>query len=130
MAGFTLDTSGDVTFPAIIEMTVEPDGIALSYRWSDLSPFAQGYVEAMFASHRLVREDRNYAGFSDLAPETLALILRDCEVAGWGYQDRADIGREVWQARQRGEYRDRPRPFPPQTPYLADDGKVCLREGR
>lgn len=69
-------------------------------------------------------------GFSDLSPEALALILRDCEayeasgrVVGLWRGD-ADQGAHFW--RWRSQAADAA--FPPLTPYLSDEGKVCLRE--
>lgn len=65
-------------------------------------------------------------GFSDLSPEALARILKDCEAilaTGWGQQATSEDGARTWEARQRGSFRD----FPPSIPYLADDGKVHLR---
>lgn len=70
---FTLDTSGAVIMPN----TEEP------VRWEDLSPFAQGYIAAMFEALRVPGPDGPepllYPAFSDLAPEALAAILRHCE---------------------------------------------------
>lgn len=70
--------------------------------------------------------------FSDLAPETLARIIADCEkvCALYGFKD-AEEGAAFWDARQ-----EKPRPlqnlfretfgalFPPLTVQLCDDGKV------
>lgn len=90
MTEFSFDTSG----------VVEPSGReVVAYRWSDLSPFVQGYVEALFASIRYERasaginkgdhvlkwdervnySNSRYLAFRDLDPSALALILRDCE---------------------------------------------------
>ena len=78
-------------------------------------------------------QGRTTYAFSDLSPEALALILKDCAIgavaysarAGQGF-DRADkvLGSLFWERRQEGRY---PR-VPPLTPYLRDDGKVDLRE--
>lgn len=48
--------------------------------WTDLDAFTQGYVEALFARNAggLFRP-LGFAKFSDLAPETLARIIADCE---------------------------------------------------
>ncbi len=47
MSDFQFDTSGDVAaIPPVGDMS------AFSYQWSDLSPFVQGYVEAMMQSSR------------------------------------------------------------------------------
>lgn len=66
--------------------------------------------------------------FSDLSPEALALILRDCERLKTIYPtwaDRVMAGRDFYEERQRGEWVKFG--FPPITPYLSDDGKACLR---
>jgi hypothetical protein len=138
-AAFTLDTSGAVD---------DPHGWGLLY-WSDLTPFAQGYVEALFASlatppftghPHLQREGVCYGetivGFSDLAPETLAAILKDCAsfaniAEGLGAKAGAVEGRRFWGGRQR-RFPGVGNPawttaFPPLTPYLDDDGRVYLR---
>lgn len=47
MEAFTLDTSGEVMLSHAPGVPAE---VAGGYRWSDLSPFAQGYIEAAFAS--------------------------------------------------------------------------------
>lgn len=48
--------------------------------WRDLSVFEQGYVEAMFFTNQgdLSDDIPEDATFSDLAPETLAGIRKDC----------------------------------------------------
>jgi len=129
MSAFTLDTSGRVECAA----SFQPIGWTI---WPDLSPFAQGYVEAIFASLLAVREAGagkhfiNY-GFSDLSPETLALILRDCEAWRSCYpavENEAKAGAAFWELRTK-QFVKRP-DFPPLTPYLGDDGKVYLREAQ
>lgn len=47
MGEFKLDTSGEIVLP-YPHLHPHPRG----YRWSDLDPFTQGYVEALFASLR------------------------------------------------------------------------------
>ncbi len=144
---FTLDTSGAVVMAAA-DHNYEagayrvcrrcgcephpPAGEPRLIRWSDLSPFAQGYVEGLFAAIEYPAcQDTAYLpkGFSDLAPETLAAILKDCEAQ----EHRAvfkgpDAGRVAgdlfWILRQRGELAA----CPPLVPYLGDDGRVYLRE--
>jgi len=137
---FTLDTSGfvDMRDYASHEKRVFPQMI-----WSDLDPFTQGYIEALFASvftpfepqgenpFRLRDPKRwRFVGFSDLAPEALALILKDCAaiLGSRGVTDGANIqtGRNTWNLRQRGYWASEG--FPPLTPYLRDDGKVDLKE--
>lgn len=118
MTQFQLDTSGAV------------DG----KRWSDLSPFTQGYIEALFA---MLSVDLGFAGewtahlalagqaqrepaFSDLARETLARIIADCAaMRAKGLRDTQEVGRSAWEVRQMGAT-----DFPPQTVQLDDDGKV------
>ncbi len=134
---FTLDTSGGIR---------TCDGDSRVY-WRDLSPFMQGYIEAMFASERATDVTKADwlpdaeavgasgacalpcdAGFSDLAPETLARIIADCEaILGleWlSYQNTIHDGRMLWEEHQKrdlAKYNDR---FPPLTVTLGDDGKV------
>lgn len=124
---FTLDTSGEVICPAIIAMTGEPDAIFLTYRWTDLDAFTQGYVAALMAE--VVLEHNSLIPhvplrFADLAPETLTTILRDCAATTAGKADLPAVwGANFWRNRQAGEISA----FPPLTPYLGEDGKVRLR---
>lgn len=70
--------------------------------------------------------------FSDLAPEALALILKDCaraasamgcrEADGFPRTDTV-LGCLFWERRQSGKCPG----FPPLTPHLREDGKVALR---
>lgn len=143
MADFTFDTSGHVLSGFCA--AGDPDTL-YAYKWPDLDAFTQGYVEALFASV----EDRNedgepqlqtapqpgpppyeawlvVVGFSDLAPETLAAILKDCaafQAERPGLSDTTTNGAMLWEARQVGRWSA----FPPLTPHLGDDGKVYLRE--
>lgn len=115
------------------------DGLAVWYEFEDLSPFAQGYVEALFASHRqdlgtatyYANDQREWrdAAFSDLAPEALAMILADCDrwiqlypATGRGTAN----GARFWELRnlQLITRTD----FPPLRVYLNDDGKVSLSQ--
>lgn len=127
---FTLDTTTPVA-----ERT--PDGDLIGYHhWSDLSPFAQGYVEALFAGGVIGLSERTPLlsapaylsgprpfAFSDLAPEALALILKDCEDARRKLNANEVDGPWFWAWRQRNQSPV----FPPLTVYLGDDGKVRLR---
>lgn len=134
MTEFTLDTSGRVP--------VAYPYLGYDWTWEALTPFTQGYVEALFASmdrrgppdwaicnNGKTREGYKSAlvGFSDLAPETLARIIADCAARQASKADcvqpTKDGGRSFWTRRQAG---DRPA-FPPLTPYLGDDGKVYLK---
>lgn len=110
---FQLDTSGHVEAASgdIPWLTV----------WSDLSPFTQGYIEALFAERFQFG-----VGFSDLAPETLVRIIADCEAAISQGEDSAQNGAAFWAVRNHpmmpsGEWTRR---FPPLTVHLGDDGKV------
>lgn len=130
---FQLDTSGRVECAA----SFQPIGWAI---WSDLSPFTQGYIEALFASEAEAAAkawwlrksgpfDIPRPGFSDLAPEALARIIADCEVgreiyAGIGPRTQAEKGRQFWEDRQA----EMMRRFPPLTVQLGDDGKVRFAE--
>lgn len=137
MTTFTLDTSGSVRLPG------KDPALSRDRHWAHLTPFAQGYVEAMFAeiarkcpSRRFARLQRakSYGwsvalGFSDLAPATLARIMADC--AAWRTlypntnQGEAG-GASFWRLRTE-QIVERP-DFPPQAPYLGEDGLVYLRE--
>lgn len=133
---FTLDTSGEVRFPADYAMTGDPDVAFIDYRWSDLSPFAQGYVEALFADGVALDDGAQLArvplGFSDLAGETLARILEDCEAALGDklcdYTDAAVHGAMFWRDRQAGQLNGIDPLFPPLLVHLADDGLIYFRE--
>lgn len=120
---FTLDTSG-----AIELFGWQPHwGRNQFVAWRHLSPFEQGYVEAMFASD-VAGEDGSpdirlsvCRKFSALAPETLAAIRKDCTLARsvLGFEDTAGQGYKFYERRQRGDYLQ----FPPRTVFL-DDGKI------
>lgn len=138
MCGFTLDTSGVVAdaSPSPPRVNGEP----CSYRWENLTPFQQGYVEAALSEYAVRKAWRLRHGgpndippavpFRHLAPETLALVLKDCErrdhedfVNINGSTDVRAEGRWFWTARQRGSLET----FPPLTVTPGDDGKVYLR---
>jgi len=132
MAKFTLDTSGAVCAPH----KNAAGQTFVSTLWSDLSPFAQGYVEAMFAE--LFETSRRYNAradrprcvsvFSDLAPSTLAAILKDCGAATGRYlgvmpgHPEVLLGAYFWHDRRAGNHAE----FPPLTLTLRDDGKVYM----
>lgn len=132
MAAFTLDTSGEVEL-----WPRAPDGDRRHVRhWMDLSPFAQGYVEAIFASLPKWRgrpsveapsppRAAKVVGFSHLSPEALALILRDCEATDFSWNGRrcTHAGKLFWKTRQDGKSAA----FPPVTISLSDAGKVEVR---
>lgn len=105
MPQFILDTSGQVLAP--VGPIYQPDGravrVLVPHLWAGLDAFTQGYIEALFFTEeeQLCEESdgaRNMPdvafntatmeshfvggdsfGFSDLAPETLARIIADCE---------------------------------------------------
>lgn len=89
MPEFILDTSGAVMVPRVAFNARKSGNAPLL--WSDLDPFEQGYIEALFFTNEeeltteraerpwLLKPDCAAApGFSDLAPETLARIIADC----------------------------------------------------
>jgi len=137
---FEPDTSGVVPWTAGNGDPIPVGG----HRWEDLSPFVQGYVEALFESERPARRglladttpaDLRALGFSDLAPEALALILRDCAsfenfATGLGMKKLgAAEGGRFWHGRNDGSLGPTfAAAFPPLTPYLAEDGKIHFRE--
>jgi hypothetical protein len=130
MAAFTLDTSGTV----IRLSQLQPDLPVGVWRWSDLTPFEQGYIEALFASIADLGPDfwanDDKAGYPDfnfgiLSPSALDLIRRDCERGQMHYTASDEFeGGEFWRDRQRGIFKI----LPPLTVSLGDDGKVYLRE--
>lgn len=132
---FQLDTTGHV------QGWVPPHGDRHGYdgpnriSWSDLDAFTQGYVEAMLrdrylrdkiggaiATLRTPDLDVEPHAFRDLAPETLARIIADCErtesepTTG---EMRAE-GAAFWKLRNACDYVG----FPPLTVQLGEDGKV------
>lgn len=134
----TLDTSGKVG-PMGFSQAVGPRPFR---EWSDLSPFEQGYIEALLRDVRdlwrltempddgtAARVGPYWIAFRDLAPETLARIIADCEAMRSSLQ--IDLGtaggRHAWEARQDGwkNWGTAPRKeWPPLTVQLGDDGKV------
>lgn len=125
---FTLDTSGYVQCPAPDQKPNESTGC---WFWPDLDPFTQGYIEGMWASfgRGLPGHMLTGLGYDDLAPETLAAILKDCaeyRAIMRGEPDQQDFGARTWTERQAGNLAAYG--FPPLTPYLGDDGHVYLRE--
>lgn len=134
---FQLDTSGSVILPRV------DAGDGALYRepisWADLTPFTQGYIEALFEALGPYNWMDEQGGawpskFSDLAPETLARIIADCEAVQKRVADRLFVcpdGATFWTQRQtrfaRVGAEDRGwavAHFPPQTVQLCDDGKV------
>jgi hypothetical protein len=120
-----LDTSGSVSYRV--------HGIVQTKIWSDLDPFTQGYIEALFASKPLLElpqngEDNQPApGYRHLARETLARIIEDCdrrvthEDIRWASDEAGrNSGRVFWRLQQDNDLSC----FPPLTITLGDDGKV------
>lgn len=138
MAEFTLDTSGYVKKPGREGSPWADD----KWTWSTLDPFTQGYVRRALEDNAPeinatinarcldLGEDRPPVAFSDLAPETLAAMMKDCAayLALHSVPETAanysSLGRDFWHDRQSG----RCPAFPPLTLYLGDDGKVYQRE--
>jgi hypothetical protein len=137
MSGFQLDTSGHV-------LAIGDGGHPYEIYWSDLDPFTQGYIEAMAKDLGLQYwgdgesdDTPAYMDFVDLAPETLARIIADCEAfnAQHAWHNNKESGACWWHNRQIGQ-RDgqaghwASRGFPPLTPTLGEDGEVQFAEAR
>jgi hypothetical protein len=125
VSAFTLDASGEINVSVDDATHLDHAG---SYVWSDLTPFAQGYVEAMFIWGREnidleASRWRDNIGFSDLAPETLARIIADTDMTRGQYPERLS-----WQGAQWFMHRQANGCgwAPPLTVTLGDDGKVRL----
>jgi hypothetical protein len=132
---FQFDTSGEVGPMPGPYRELGRDFVS----WSDLSPFEQGYVEAMFSAPIMVSgpdgdEPLRHPAFSDLAPETLARIREDCAklkpyMGRFLYVNTKSDGALFWNNRKGpGALRHFGYSFPPLTPYIGDDGKVYLKE--
>lgn len=132
-----LDTSGEVALSVARGIPFE---VAGGHSWFDLNPFTRGYVTAMLVQLNLSRgympgdgqAGARELGFSDLAPETLSLIIDDCAAmrSGLLISGAPGGGREAWTQRQSGwvDWGTKPRAdWPPLTVYLGDDGKVYLK---
>jgi hypothetical protein len=120
---FELDISGSITI--LPGQSVSGMASARYWHWSDLTPFCQGYVEAMFSGPALPRVGLlwEWVGFSDLAPETLARIIEDCEALRPS-PVTVEHGRTVWKQRQEGKAGP---DFPPLAVSLGDNDKVYTR---
>lgn len=112
-------------------------------KWEDLSPFTQGYIEALFSDDAtqdalMDEHGRVRHGFSDLAPETLARIITDCEAYLATHEHRKRCvdsetqGGSFWRIRQAAGYARDSRccdgRFEPLTVQLGDDGKVRFQD--
>jgi hypothetical protein len=125
MGEFTHDTSGAVEIPN------SGGQVRRGWLWSDLSPFEQGYVEGMLGE--LDRSKVCWTDgighvspqFSDLAPETLEAIRKDCAAYTrfdpFGLDYPKD-GARFYHLRQTGHFPS----YPPLTVSLGGDGKVRL----
>jgi len=133
---FQLDTSGGVQqFNAA---NIETHKVF----WGNLSPFYQGYIEALIADSiddlcpDPMHPFSNLLGFSDIAPATLARIMADCERHPNNKGTDPDVqwrrGRNAWDDRNPygATYGSRVSGYwyPPLTPYLGDDGLIYLKE--
>lgn len=142
---FTLDSSGVV---GLAEVGPHEKHWRV---WSDLDAFVQGYIEELFASasdpkydSEAFRQARRSlrcfpmddaegtipsdAGFSDLSPAALALILRDCKAYQGGpkfMQLTAEDGRNFWLNRRLGNFGAL---YPSLTADFSSVGKVELLE--
>jgi hypothetical protein len=112
--------------------TFDPDNGSLR----EVTGYVHISASKVATAQRLYRSDELDAeptAFSNLAPETLAAILKDCTavlqiVDLYADPKKArDQGTVFWTARQNGRWELRG--FPVLTPYLGDDGKVRLRDG-
>ncbi len=148
MTDFQLDTSGAIPTPSC------PAGWTFT-RWSDLTPFVQGYVEAVFAGFvppsgdycRACRgsgmwhcADPSRVGesegcgqrvsyaFSDLAPATLVRIIADCELRGRSTTRGVGVQAEDGRIFWAERQAGDWSAFPPLTVSLSDDGKVVFGE--
>lgn len=77
MPHFQLDTSGRVEARATVA-TPNPTDYPQGLAFGDLDAFTQGYIEALFFTET-ESALHGECGFSDLAPDSLASIIDDCE---------------------------------------------------
>lgn len=148
MPEFQLDTSGTIYVPGALGHPAP--GMETAYTWRILDDFTQGYIEAMFFTATGTAEDGDLreATFANLAPETLASIIADCDkfrddakiVVCVGNRD-AEAGRDFWYTRNGhgvgfwdGDWPEpcasdldkAARQFHAVDLYRGDDGKVYL----
>lgn len=144
MTEFQLDTSGVVYIPAPLCGRIHGYGVT----WDDFDLLQQGYVEA------LLRDFNNnarpagavwtgtYYGFSDLAPETVQKIIRDCAALQaalsehqfdysqgwcfWNYRNGRLEGPDLvrWSEPFDTWFLNASREFPPLTLTLGEDGLI------
>lgn len=132
MTEFTLDTSGHVLGPPNKHGDLE---VSVFHRFAELDSVTQGYVRAAFAGPATWTEGRcltvlhEWAGFSDLHPDTLAGMIRDCAHVQESsnpppYPNTEHGGAVFWDRRQRGVASPT---YPPLTLSLDDAGKVVAK---
>lgn len=103
-----------------------------SVAWADLSPFTQGYVEALLREAATVVPEGYLPdpSFRNIAPGTLARIMADCDFALGELADYADRtligGAALWRERQADQWED----LPPLSVQLGEDGKVLFTAQR
>lgn len=127
---FQFDTSGEVR--GVYGMPYAGCKAA-DVMWPDLSPGAQGCIAEMLQEVnrqlQAATESDFRFGYSHLHPDTLARIIAD-----WERFEREHIlgktlsGEAYWKMRQAGDLHSEFTPCRPVTPYLNDEGKVCLKE--
>lgn len=130
---FQLDTSGFVVMPKLHASSPPITTI----RWSDLTPFMQGYVEAGVEDIEWPDPAEGFGpsspvvGFDWFAPATLSAMMSDCaeEVARWASPHLATghNGGEFWEARQTGTFTGARAHLQPITLYLGEDGLIHHR---
>lgn len=129
MTAFQLDTSGEVALP----WHGWGDKREPVTTWGKLTPFTQGYIEALLeaagdAIFLRINGAQDFA-FSDIAPATLARIMADCfqwaDRFGPDWPDAAS-GCDFWSERQAERWESEG--FPPLHIYLGDDGLIHHRE--
>lgn len=126
---FTLDTSGVVPFDGGTLGLISWEGVGQRG-----GPFAQGYIEALFASivsgetrlHGDLSKIPDVWAFDHLARETLARIIEDCAAYCQinpqpKNADHAKVdGQQLWISHQRGDYAS------PRSASLSAAGKVVF----
>jgi len=123
---FKLDTSGSIHFATPY---AKSHGLKTFYRWEDLTPFVQGYIEEVLEhadQYEVSGLQVRHVGFSDLANTTLARIIEDCAefTRLYGEWPLPGHGRGFWIGRQRGSHSME---FMPLTVALNDAGKVVFQ---
>ncbi len=131
---FQLDTSGSILLQPSADAPWETPAIT----WTDLSPFVQGYIEAVCRSgggYNPATGNNEPWDFRQLAPETLERTMSDCalRMSRAGIVNQSSAGAAFWAARQ-GKFRKQgypayftlPEVFPPLILSLNEAGKVVF----